>query len=675
MKYNFLALSMIALLVMSAIPVMALSVDAKGPVFMTHFDNSMKDEFGSKLLSNNIHDKFVGDSISGAALSNLERDEYAEYDADVFNPKHGSVAVWFKADDFSSNDQVLWHTDDSKYVLGYDHGSSWTYKRLYMRAGGQEHEASYYITKENSPLNLEVGQWYLLGATWDSEKNVVKIYLDGELQGEAKFEASEQPETFRIGNNYWPGQSFSMGNFDNLRLYDRILTSSDFSYIYKTELPSTIIEPAVVSVSLSPSALEVQGGDEAHYTISVTDGRLDKSNIQKTYKISLHWLDGLKTDVEKTVTLTTGETKQVPLTIWTINEPYDHFYTFEVLVSNDETEATAKADLNVRSQVIPETARIDVELSPNTVSIFDDNDAHYTVIVTDKRTEKSLRPVRYYVAIHGLEHFDTEHLGSVELIPGETKQFGLTVHTHKTYDRPLIPVSGDVVEQAVGASARTSESVVSTSISGGGSAGPSRTTYNFQLRMSSPEGLGDVAAGTLHIMHYKPIPMPEPRPEPFPEPPAFPEESQKTISLRQGWNLVGVPGMTDQFDSTCRQKLISYVWLADKQEYVTLQQAKRILGNQLDEYLSDHAIWVYAKQSCSLTMHYKQTNYSPDFVTGWNIIPVSKEMIGNPVSEYETVCSSLAFYRWNGSWELVEAFSESDYLHGVAVKNTMVCTR
>ena len=66
------------------------------------------------------------------------------------------------------------------------------------------------------------------------------------------------------------------------------------------------------------------------------------------------------------------------------------------------------------------------------------------------------------------------------------------------------------------------------------------------------------------------------KPEIFVEPPEFPTE-EITIKLYKGWNLISLPGKLVKFSDggcTSNKKLLGFVYLKEKQEYVTEQVLK-----------------------------------------------------------------------------------------------------
>jgi len=122
--------------------------------------------------------------------------------ASIFRADQGTVSVWLR---FSTPepgpDCVLFHTDDSRYVLylGQEHARSHkrTLRAIRARAGGNRRSYDPYYGTSNYPEasaliddeeSLPAETWRLVAMTWSGyPEGVVRLYLDGNLVDEKTY--------------------------------------------------------------------------------------------------------------------------------------------------------------------------------------------------------------------------------------------------------------------------------------------------------------------------------------------------------------------------------------------------------------------------------------------------------------------------------------------------------
>jgi len=167
-----------------------------------------------------------------------------------------------------------------------------------------------------------------------------------------------------------------------------------------------------------------------------------------------------------------------------------------------------------------------------------------------------------------------------------------------------------------------------------------------------------------------------------PKPPVFPEEIIK-IELRRGWNLISLPGKGSGFtQGTCSaiEKPLAYVYLQDQRRYVTLEEAARIMGTEkLLDYLSTHSFWIYSYENCNIG--FKVTSYSTysglPIVQGWNLLGITKDMIGETLNNIKGMCMFEKVYTWSAEIQEWVEKTENDLIekmgYGILVKATSAC--
>ncbi|MFH1916163.1 MAG: Ig-like domain-containing protein [Nanoarchaeota archaeon] len=163
-------------------------------------------------------------------------------------------------------------------------------------------------------------------------------------------------------------------------------------------------------------------------------------------------------------------------------------------------------------------------------------------------------------------------------------------------------------------------------------------------------------------------------------PPPFPEDKEITITLSRGWNLVSLPSPLVKFiSSSDKQKLISFVWIAEKNEYMSLQNARDYLGSRFESSLAEQAFWIYSYDSSSLQVMVTGKEQTAKLMPGWNLMSIHAGYYGWILSELANGCKLQSAYRWNSdsqSWDNVGTsyqITSRDLGKGMVVKSQNAC--
>jgi ABC-2 type transport system ATP-binding protein len=207
------------------------------------------------------------------------------YAPDTLNLRQGSVSTWvqFKKEflqrqPYNYLDSVLFHTDDSRYVLylrlDVDKDGQVTGQSFVARAGGNrrvldpyygnaafpEVAASVALDGNQEGVSTQPGTFHHLVMTWNGRPDgVVRLYLDGILAGEHAYDERyndnrSQPRSISVGMRppSWAGEivveedgtvydsrpasdmSIEEGGLEmrDTRLYDRALNQSELQALY-----------------------------------------------------------------------------------------------------------------------------------------------------------------------------------------------------------------------------------------------------------------------------------------------------------------------------------------------------------------------------------------------------------------------------------------------------------
>jgi len=298
---------------------------------------------------------------------------------------------------------------------------------------------------------------------------------------------------------------------------------------------------------------------------------------------------------------------------------------------------------------------VDVEIEPDVRTINYGQYARYTIAVKDKH--ENICPVgstcasqsyTYNIDVNNLP-FLKEYKRQVTLSAGGKTSFTLTVKPYQ-----LAAIEEEEVTTAAKVQKITANVVVGKGIIGRvveemvveenpqliQAYYAKRYKFNVRVTLSSDPGVYKKDYAELII-----------KPEIFIDPPDFPTE-EITIKLYKGWNLISLPGKLVQFSDngcTLNRKLLGFVYLKEVQKYVTLQEAQDILGNNFAEYLAKNAFWIYSYEDCSLRakVDVKMSYSGINLYTGWNLIPITEDMVGGYLSDIMSECSVEKIYKWN----------------------------
>ncbi|MFH1133197.1 MAG: hypothetical protein V1735_01770 [Nanoarchaeota archaeon] len=189
----------------------------------------------------------------------------------------------------------------------------------------------------------------------------------------------------------------------------------------------------------------------------------------------------------------------------------------------------------------------------------------------------------------------------------------------------------------------------------------------------------DSADGWVYSVYVRSLSAESPAEPDEPEPPVFPVE-ESVIPLEKGWNLVSLPGKLSKFlSNTCAKKPLAFIWLKELGKYATIKEAQALLGSGFSEYLAKHAFWVYSYQDCDLEVEVeKPIGYDELSLTaGWNMIPVTQDLVGKSLGRVATNCDFQKAYLWNAQsqqWSrMTESYVFTDSNHGFIAKTSNAC--
>ncbi len=329
---------------------------------------------------------------------------------------------------------------------------------------------------------------------------------------------------------------------------------------------------------------------------------------------------------------------------------------------------------------------VDIKISPDTRTISYHESAEYKITVTDKHPElstdtecdesqqdcptTSAQPLYTYDIIVTNLPFQKEYPKTIILAAGDTETFELKVTPfHITITQQETQISKAVAVDNIITAKVTAQpvEVVAPSVK---IRPRKKYTFSVTAKQKNSPYVRDTDHATLII-------------EPEIQPPMPPGE-ETTIQLYKGWNLISLPGKLIQFmelTGAGNKKLLGFVYLPKEKKYVTIKQAREILGSEFYEYLAKHAFWIYSYDDSKLRIKInRNVSYNElELYSGWNLLPVTEDMVGGYLKEIKGTCEFEKLYKWvakEQSWKKIEEdyqFQESEINYGIAIKATDYC--
>ena len=143
----------------------------------------------------------------------------------------GSISAWFKLETTSASGDIMRLYEDTNNNIRIFYHNPSSELRLAYKAGGTTTLAILTDAIEGD------GNWHHVSGTWDSSGNA-KIYLDSSLKDTTAISGTFTGSfsTASIGNNA-DGDSYWLGNIDEVTLFNKELSSTEVTSLYNDGLP------------------------------------------------------------------------------------------------------------------------------------------------------------------------------------------------------------------------------------------------------------------------------------------------------------------------------------------------------------------------------------------------------------------------------------------------------
>jgi hypothetical protein len=241
------------------------------------FNGNANDASGNGNNGTNISSFYSSDRFFQTNSSLVVTGQFSEVRAagspslDVYSTF--TISAWL----FVTND---WN-DDYKVFIAKSGNGSFQGVQFLFRLDTSKHyvlwigDGSSSFTEFPSSATYALGGWHHALATFDSSSGGVAIYVDGKLDStfvtsQECFSAPDFP--LHVGNDFVTSQSFN-GQIDDVRIYNRALSSNEVALLYALESQATVVPPLMLTATLRAGTnfnLNLTGISGQNYVLQTT---------------------------------------------------------------------------------------------------------------------------------------------------------------------------------------------------------------------------------------------------------------------------------------------------------------------------------------------------------------------------------------------------------------------
>ena len=356
-------------------------------------------------------------------------------------------------------------------------------------------------------------------------------------------------------------------------------------------------------------------------------------------------------------------------------------YKANVKARIGETTKDASSSFEIKSEY---TDYVDVSITPKEQTTTIGNPVSYRVVVKDNHPLSDSRNYAYEIEVNNLP-YNLIQPKLIAIPAGSSTAFDINIFPSSASTERGVETTTEHIDVADLSDYRQSSPtgafiLTSYPIAGEGGGGSVETVpievaafkFTVSVTLVDDPTVRDSDTAVLYVKYSN-----------TPQPPDFPEDEIITEYLREGWNLLNLPGKGTNFvDTTCslQRKPFAYAYLHDQRRYVSIQEAAITMGmDPLFEYVSIHPLWIYSYENCEISVRVaKYATYSGmHVVQGWNMIGTTKDMVGETMNSIKGNCEFENIYRWNADSQSWEKMTVDDLIekisNGLVVKASSDC--
>jgi hypothetical protein len=304
------------------------------------------------------------------------------------------------------------------------------------------------------------------------------------------------------------------------------------------------------------------------------------------------------------------------------------------------------------------------------------NDNHPLVCAMTNESSCGNSTYNYLIVVDGLP-YNTVFPSVVSISAGKSKTFKVKIF-------PSSAKTAEGINSTVEKSSVTNESASQRAVSVTGeqiavnpatSAPVREASFKFLVKASLEEDstTTDSDMGILNVKFVESV-----------EPPMFPNPEKINMDIRKGWNLISVPGKGINFvTGNCSesQKPVAFFYITEKQRYASFEESLTIMNeSEFLDSLSTHSFWIYSYENCNIGFNFKSysTYNSLNLYKGWNLLGVTKDMVGETLNIIKGSCDFEGIYKWDIEQQKWIEISGNDLIegmnYGILVKASEDCS-
>ena len=163
--------------------------------------------------------------LNGSGAYNFTGNSYITVPTTALNNQSYSISFWIKPSEINGLMTLLFSnagpTNNVTMNIYYDPVS----KKIHIFN-------DYGMDSSTASSVLQINQWYHLVYTFNSQENIAKLYINGNLSTSNNvFSQNPDPVLFRIGSD--TGSSSFKGLIDEVRIYNRDINQAEISQLYQ----------------------------------------------------------------------------------------------------------------------------------------------------------------------------------------------------------------------------------------------------------------------------------------------------------------------------------------------------------------------------------------------------------------------------------------------------------
>ena len=168
----------------------------------------------------------------------------------------------------------------------------------------------------------------------------------------------------------------------------------------------------------------------------------------------------------------------------------------------------------------------------------------------------------------------------------------------------------------------------------------------------------------------------------FSKPPQYEEKIKVKIDM--GWNLISIPGTFSVDKGTCSQpeKWAFFWWYPPEKRFIGMKDVEKLSIADWD--FKKAAFWAYSPENCQMEFRissgseYYSADDLPQLYAGWNMVAITKDMLGSRLGDLKGSCEVKSAYvfdgmKWKSMGEQVVPASLESLGHGMAVNVASDC--